>query len=86
MLEFHYDNLTLFSKLLVGDFGLSIGQQQMQMAIWSVMTAPLFVSADFRKMPTESKQLLLHNEIIRINQDPLGHMGQQIDVVSTLAT
>lgn len=67
-------------QLLVGDFGLSTDQQKMQMALWCIMSAPLFVSADVRRMRPESQAILLNPRAIAINQDPLGIMGVQIVV------
>ena len=54
----------------------------MQMALWSIMSAPLFVSADVRRMRPESQAILLSRRAIAINQDPLGIMGVQVVVVS----
>ena len=62
-------------QLLVGDFGLSLNQQKMQMALWCIMGAPLIVSADMRKMSSESKAILLNKRAISISQDPLAVMG-----------
>ena len=57
----------------------------MQMALWCIMSAPLFVSADVRRMRPESQAILLNPLAIAINQDPLGIMGVQIVVVSCTA-
>ena len=62
---------------------MSEWEQRMQMAVWSVMAAPLFVSADLRKMPSVSKSILLNTAALQINQDKLGVSGTQIRVVST---
>ena len=66
----------------MGDFGLSLNQLEMQMAIWSVTNSPLFVSSDVRHLTSEAAAILLNKRAIAINQDPLGVMGLQIDVVS----
>ena len=71
-------------QLVVGDFGLSLNQQRLQMAVWSLMGAPLFVSADLRHLVTESRDLLLNDWVVKINQDPLGVMGRQITVVGVI--
>ncbi|ELU01625.1 hypothetical protein CAPTEDRAFT_182233 [Capitella teleta] len=67
-------------QLLVGDFGLSIGEQEMQMSVWAIMGGPLFVSADLRSISTESKNLLLNKRALVINQDSLQPVGQQVQV------
>lgn len=69
-------------QLLVGDFGLSIGEQEMQMSVWAIMGGPLFVSADLRSISTESKNLLLNKRALVINQDSLQPVGQQVQVVT----
>jgi len=64
--------------LLIGDYSLSEGESQMQMAIWSIMAAPLFISADLRKMKQWQKDILLNKEVIAVNQDPLGLFGKRL--------
>jgi hypothetical protein len=34
--------------LIIGNYGLSYGQSQTQMAIWSILAAPLIMSVDLR--------------------------------------
>lgn len=58
--------------LIIGDDGLSIHEQETQMALWSIFAAPLIMSNDLRTISNESKTILLNTEIIAINQDPLG--------------
>jgi len=36
-------------QLIVGDFGLSFSQMQMQMALWAIMASPMLMSNDLRK-------------------------------------
>ena len=74
----------LLFQLLVGDFGLSENQQEMQMAVWSVMAAPLFVSADLTSLSVHARSLLTNKLALAINQDPLGIMGRQKAMVSTM--
>lgn len=68
-------------QLLTGDFGLSLDQQRFQFALWSILSAPLFISADLRTMAAESRQILINQNAIAINQDPLGLLGIQILVI-----
>ena len=70
------------SQIIAGDFGLSYDQQQVQMAIWSIMAAPLYMSNDLRNIKPESRDLLLNKRVIAINQDPLGIQGQRLYKVS----
>ncbi|XP_060556601.1 alpha-N-acetylgalactosaminidase-like isoform X2 [Ruditapes philippinarum] len=67
--------------IIIGDYGLSYEQQRTQMALWSMMAAPLFMSSNLRKMPQKSKALLQNKRAIAINQDPLGIQGTRIDMI-----
>ncbi|XP_017775279.1 PREDICTED: alpha-N-acetylgalactosaminidase [Nicrophorus vespilloides] len=64
--------------LIIGNYGLSEDQSKAQMAIWSIMAAPLIMSNDLRAMKTEFKNILLNKEAIGINQDALGIQGKLI--------
>ncbi|KAG8448178.1 hypothetical protein GDO86_015316 [Hymenochirus boettgeri] len=64
--------------LVIGNFGLSWDQQVTQMALWSIMAAPLLMSNDLRDISFESKALLQNQEVIYINQDPLGAQGYKV--------
>lgn len=65
-------------KLTVGNFALSDDQERLQMAMWSMLAAPLLMSTDLRTIRRSSKAILLNRNIIAINQDPLGKQGQKI--------
>lgn len=71
-------NFNDIDMLLIGNFGLSKDQSKTQMAIWSILAAPLFISADLDKMQDWQKEILLNEEIISVNQDKLGIMGKQV--------
>ncbi|CAK6964919.1 alpha-galactosidase A [Scomber scombrus] len=61
--------------LVIGNFGLSHDQQESQMALWTIMAAPLLMSNDLRDICPRSKELLQNRHIIAISQDPLGKQG-----------
>lgn len=65
-------------QLLIGDFGLSLMQARVQVALWAVLAAPLFVSCNLRTISDEEKGLLQNPLMIYINQDPLGIQGRRI--------
>lgn len=65
----------LFPQLVVGNPGLSMSEQQSQFSLWAIFSAPLFISADLRTIKPDSRDLLLNNDIIAVNQDPLGRQG-----------
>eukprot|EP00727_Mastigamoeba_balamuthi_P008990 m51a1_g4713 putative alpha-galactosidase alpha-n-acetylgalactosaminidase (575) ;mRNA; r:295358-298244 len=62
--------------LVIGNYGLSYEQSKLQMMIWSVLAAPLLVSADLRTIAPELKAVLQNAEVIAVDQDPLGIMGR----------
>jgi len=64
--------------IIAGSRGLSPSQEQVQMAMWAMFAAPLFLSADLRDVNNQSRALMLHKGIIAINQDPLGKMGKRV--------
>lgn len=64
--------------LLLGNYGLSIEQGRMQMAIWAILAAPLLMSADMDTIRAEDRAVLLNREAIAVNQDRLGIPGRRI--------
>ncbi|KAM7291069.1 alpha-N-acetylgalactosaminidase [Ixodes scapularis] len=68
--------------LIIGNYGLSLDQSRAQMALWAILAAPLFMSADLRTIRPEHKDILTNRLVIAINQDPLGRMGRRICVES----
>ena len=66
------------SQLIIGDFSLSIGQAQTQMALWAVLASPLIMSNDLRTIRPEFQAILQNRNVIGINQDPLGHQGRRV--------
>ncbi|XP_041357991.1 alpha-N-acetylgalactosaminidase-like isoform X2 [Gigantopelta aegis] len=64
--------------IIVGDYGLSFDQQQVQMALWAIMASPLLMSNDLRIIRAESKAILQNKMAISINQDPLGIQGKRV--------
>lgn len=71
-------------QLLMGNFGLSNDQQRFQMAFWSLIMSPLFVSTDLRTLGPDSKRILLNRRVIDVNQDPLADMPTQIQAQGQL--
>lgn len=90
IIDFYGDDKTHFAEvagpgnfndpdmIIVGGYGLSYDQQRVQMGMWAIMASPLIISVDLRKIKPESKALLLHKEVIKINQDPLGIQGTRL--------
>lgn len=63
---------------MIGNYGLSPGQSRAQMAMWSIMAAPMIMSVDLNTIPDWARDILLNKNLIAINQDPLGAMGRRI--------
>ncbi|CAM5086927.1 unnamed protein product [Natator depressus] len=64
--------------LIIGNFGLSYEQSKVQMALWAILAAPLFMSSDLRTISEDAKYILQNKLLIYINQDSLGIQGQRI--------
>lgn len=64
--------------LLIGNFGLSIDQSELQMALWAVLAAPLLMSVDLKNIRPEFEEILLNKRIIEVNQDALGIQGLRV--------
>jgi len=54
------------------------------MAIWVILTAPLFMSTELRDVKPEYKAILQNKDIIAINQDALGIQVCHNDSVNNL--
>lgn len=65
--------------LMIGNTGLSKTESQIQMAMWAIVAAPLFMSNDLSMIEDWQLEILKNKEAIRINQDPLGKQGQCVD-------
>lgn len=64
--------------LVFGNFHLTPDQGRIQMAVWSMIPAPLLMSNDLRKLDPEFKKILLNRHVIAIDQDPMGIPGKRI--------
>lgn len=64
--------------LLIGNYGLSLDQSKMQMAIWSILAAPLLMSTDLENITPAFSDILLNPKIIAVNQDSLGIQGIRV--------
>jgi alpha-galactosidase len=52
--------------------------QYSYMSLWSLMASPLFYSGDMSKLDDFTLNILCNNEVIDVNQDPLGESGMVI--------
>jgi alpha-galactosidase len=61
--------------IIAGDGGLSMAESRSQMALWSMMSAPLILSIDVDKLSPEALAVVGNKEIIAVDQDPLGQIA-----------
>lgn len=65
--------------LLIGAGCLTSEEERTQMAIWSIVAAPLVMGNDLRNVSQSSKSILLNKDAIAVDQDTLGKMGKRLD-------
>jgi alpha-galactosidase len=61
--------------IIAGDIGMSLPESRTQMALWSMMSAPLILSSDVAKLSPEAIAIVGNKEVVAIDQDPLGRMA-----------
>lgn len=58
--------------LEIGNDWLTLEQEKTHFALWSIVKAPLILGCDLDKISPESLAIITNQELIDINQDPLG--------------
>lgn len=61
--------------LEVGNGGMTTEEYKTHFSIWCMMAAPLMAGNDLANMSKETKEILTNNEMIAINQDPVGQQA-----------
>lgn len=61
-----------------GNYVPTLAEYRAQFALWCLMASPLLISTDIRSMKEEIRSVLMHKELIKINQDRLGKQAQSI--------
>lgn len=61
--------------IIAGDHGLSMAESRSQVALWSMMSAPLILSSDVGELSPESIAIVGNKAVIAVDQDPLGRMA-----------
>ncbi|MGP9023097.1 ricin-type beta-trefoil lectin domain protein [Streptomyces sp. BR1] len=69
--------------LIAGAGGLTDDESRSQMALWSMMAAPLILSSDVSRLTPAARSALGNTDLIALDQDSL---GRQASVVSTNGT
>jgi alpha-galactosidase len=57
---------------------LTPNEQYTQVSLWSIVAAPLIFSGDIARMDDFTLRLLTNDEIIEVDQDPLGKPGYRV--------
>jgi len=65
--------------LAVGSPGLTMDEQKVHFALWSIMSAPLMLGNDPRNMDSQIKAIITNKDAIAIDQDPT-EQGRRIVV------
>lgn len=56
----------------------SDAQNRTHFSLWAMMAAPLIAGNDLRTMPAAVRDLLTNQELIAVDQDPLGYQGYRV--------
>ncbi|KAL3653398.1 Alpha-galactosidase 3 [Castilleja foliolosa] len=64
--------------LEVGNGGMTYQEYRAHFSIWALMKAPLIIGCDVRNITSETLELLSNEEVIAVNQDPLGVQGRRV--------
>ncbi|CAA3005340.1 alpha-galactosidase 3-like [Olea europaea subsp. europaea] len=64
--------------LEVGNGGMTYQEYRAHFSIWALMKAPLLIGCDVRNMSAETLEIISNEEVIAVNQDPLGVQGRKV--------
>lgn len=64
--------------LQVGNEGMTEVEEKSHFSLWAMMAAPLMAGNDISNMNNEVRSILLNQEVINIDQDPLGIQGHRV--------
>jgi alpha-galactosidase len=64
--------------LEIGNGGMTTTEYRTHMSLWSMLAAPLLAGHDVRTMPDFTRDILLNQEVIAIDQDPAGIQGVRV--------
>ncbi|RZM05718.1 MAG: alpha-galactosidase, partial [Pedobacter sp.] len=59
-------------------------EQYLHFSLWSLFAAPLLIGCDMEKLDAFTLNLLTNDEVIAVNQDPLGKQGVCVDTVGDM--
>lgn len=53
-------------------------EQYTHISLWALLASPLFIGADLTKLDQFTLDILSHDEVLAINQDPLGQQARRV--------
>ncbi len=63
---------------------LTPDEQYLQVSMWSLLSAPLILGCDLEKLDAFTLNLLTNDEVLDINQDPLGKPARRVATVGAV--
>uniref|UniRef100_A0A1D1XFL4 Alpha-galactosidase n=1 Tax=Anthurium amnicola TaxID=1678845 RepID=A0A1D1XFL4_9ARAE len=64
--------------LEVGNGGMTKDEYIVHFSIWAISKAPLLIGCDVRNITKETMEILANEEVIAVNQDPLGIQAKKV--------
>jgi alpha-galactosidase len=64
--------------LEVGNGGMTTTEYRSHFSLWAMLAAPLIAGNDLRDMKPEIHDILTNQEVIAVDQDPLGRQGRRV--------
>jgi alpha-galactosidase len=64
--------------LEIGNGHMTADEYRTHMSLWALTAAPLLAGNDIRTMTPVTKSILMNNEVIAIDQDPLGKQASPV--------
>jgi alpha-galactosidase len=60
-------------------FDITPDEERFQMSLWAILASPLLAANDVTTMNEQTKSILLNEQVIAVNQDPLGVPGWRVE-------
>jgi len=64
--------------LEIGNGGMTTVEDRAHFSLWAILAAPLIAGNDLRDMKPEIREILTHQEVIAVDQDPAGIEGRRV--------
>ncbi len=64
--------------LEVGNGGMNLTEYRSHFSFWNLLAAPLMAGNDLKNMTPEIKEILTNQEVLAVDQDPLGMQGRRV--------